>query len=149
MGFPVGYTELLLLPRIFICLLGFLHNLIYTLFRLFGLPDFLDSDPTSTSIYTNQENSFSAAAATKVAVEMLLPVIRFSELNRPGSGLSDSCAVCINEFESEDEIRRLKNCQHIYHRICLDHWIIGYSQMTCPLCRTPFIHTTTTCFFKN
>lgn len=151
MGFPVGYTELLL-PRIFLCLLsllGFIRKLIDTVFRLMGLPDFLESDPISSSSWPeqpsvstaahHQESSFFHLVAARLAGE-ILPVIRFSELHRPGSGSeSDCCAVCLHEFENEDEIRRLMNCQHIFHRSCLDRWMMGYNQMTCPLCRTLFI----------
>ncbi|KAL1225595.1 Brassinosteroid-responsive RING protein 1 [Cardamine amara subsp. amara] len=151
MGFPVGYTELLL-PRIFLhllSLLGLIKKLIYTGFRLMGLPDFFESDPVSSSSWPepplistaehhHQESSFFYPMAARLAGE-ILPVIRFSELNRPGLGSgSDCCAVCLHEFENEDEIRRLTNCQHIFHRSCLDRWM-GYNQMTCPLCRTPFI----------
>ncbi|ESQ46808.1 hypothetical protein EUTSA_v10027962mg [Eutrema salsugineum] len=149
MGFPVGYTELLL-PRIFLCLLsllGLIRKLIYTVFWLMGLPEFIEPDPISSSPWPeprsisttahNQETAFFYPVAARLAGE-IIPVVRFSELNRPGSG-SDCCAVCLREFESEDEIRRLTNCQHIFHRSCLDRWMMGYNQMTCPLCRTPFI----------
>ena len=153
MGYPVGYTELLL-PRIFLhllSLLGLIRTLIDTGFRILGLPDFLESDPVSsssswleppymsTAAHHHQESSFFFPVAASLAGE-ILPVIRFSELTRPGFGSgSDCCAVCLHEFENEDEIRRLTNCQHIFHRSCLDRWMMGYNQMTCPLCRTPFI----------
>ncbi|KFK33011.1 hypothetical protein AALP_AA6G318700 [Arabis alpina] len=140
MGFPVGYTELLL-PRIFLHLLSLLsliRKLIYTIFQLMGLPDFLESDPVSSSSWPEPPSI--STAAVKLAGE----IFRFSELNRPGSESepesgSDCCAVCLHEFENEDEILRLTNCQHIFHRSCLDRWMMGYNQMTCPLCRTPFI----------
>ncbi|RVX04127.1 E3 ubiquitin-protein ligase RHA1B [Vitis vinifera] len=50
----------------------------------------------------------------------------------------DQCAVCLYEFEGQEEIRRLTNCRHIFHRSCLDRWM-DCDQKTCPLCRTPFI----------
>ncbi|KAJ0255181.1 putative RING zinc finger protein [Hirschfeldia incana] len=149
MGFPVGYTEHLL-PRIFLCilsLLGLLRQLIYTIFWLMGQTDFLESDPTSSSSWPepasvstaahHQESRFFYPVAARLAGE-IIPVVRFSE-NQPGLSEFDSCAVCLDDFEDEEEIRRLMNCQHIFHRSCLDRWMMSYSQMTCPLCRTLFI----------
>ncbi|XP_010533638.1 PREDICTED: E3 ubiquitin-protein ligase RHA1B-like [Tarenaya hassleriana] len=146
MGFPVGYTELFL-PRLFLhvlSLLGLIRKLISAVFRVIGLPDFLEPDPISwpdppplspsSAAYPSESCFFPAA----ILAGEILPVVRFSELNRPGSG-SECCAVCLYEFEDEDEIRRLTNCRHIFHRSCLDRWMMGYNQMTCPLCRTQFI----------
>ncbi|KAL6553612.1 Homeobox protein B-H1 [Orobanche gracilis] len=52
--------------------------------------------------------------------------------------LPERCVVCLYEFRGEDEIRRLANCRHIFHRSCLDRWM-DHEQKTCPLCRTQFI----------
>lgn len=144
MGFPVGYSELLL-PKIFIHVLSFLgliRKLISTLFWFIGLPDFLEPEPVTSSWPDPPPNSttsshhdshlFSAA----LLAGQILPVVRFSDLNRP---VSECCAVCLYDFENDDEIRRLTNCRHIFHKECLDRWIMDYSQMTCPLCRTQFV----------
>lgn len=144
MGFPVGYSELLL-PKIFLHLLSFLgliRKLISTIFRVIGLPDFLEPDmvsspwpdPPPNSITSSHQDS-NVHAAAMLAGE-ILPVVRFSDLNRPES---ECCAVCLYDFENDDEIRRLTNCRHIFHRGCLDRWMMDYNQMTCPLCRTQFI----------
>ncbi|CAN4075923.1 unnamed protein product [Withania somnifera] len=50
----------------------------------------------------------------------------------------ESCAVCLYEFDWEDEIRRLMNCCHVFHRSCVDRWM-DHGQNTCPLCRKEFI----------
>ncbi|XP_010545532.1 PREDICTED: E3 ubiquitin-protein ligase RHA1B-like [Tarenaya hassleriana] len=146
MGFPVGYTELLL-PGFFLhalSFLGLIRKLISTVFRVMGLHDFLepniswpDPPPFSSSSSATCLPESCLFPEAKLAGE-ILPVVRFSNLNRPSSG-SESCAVCLYEFEDEDEIRRLTNCRHIFHRSCLDRWMMGYNQMTCPLCRTQFI----------
>ncbi|KAF5734802.1 putative zinc finger protein [Tripterygium wilfordii] len=134
MGFPVGYTELLL-PKALIhtlSILGFIRKLINTLFRYLGLPDFSEPD----FVWTDQQPTripVSPSMST-LLIREILPVVKFSDLVDP----PDSCAVCLYEFESDDEIRRLTNCRHIFHRICLDRWM-GYDQKTCPLCRTPFL----------
>ncbi|KAL1225315.1 Brassinosteroid-responsive RING protein 1 [Cardamine amara subsp. amara] len=137
MGFPVGYSELLL-PKIFIYLLSFLgliRKLISTMFRIIGVPDFLEPDQVTTSWPDPPPTSNQPDSAARLAGE-ILPVGKFSDLNRPES---ECCAVCLYDFEDDDEIRRLTNCRHIFHRGCLDRWMMGYNQMTCPLCRTQFI----------
>ncbi|XP_040990413.1 brassinosteroid-responsive RING protein 1-like [Juglans microcarpa x Juglans regia] len=133
MGFPVGYTELLL-PKLFIhalSVLGFLRKLISTLFRHLGLADFLEPDIAWHDAPARVPEFHSMSA---VLIREILPVVRFSDLVDP----PESCAVCLYEFEPQDEIRRLTNCRHIFHKGCLDRWM-GYEQKTCPLCRTPFI----------
>ncbi|KAI4364880.1 hypothetical protein MLD38_020913 [Melastoma candidum] len=45
------------------------------------------------------------------------------------------CAVCLEEFEDGHECRFLPNCQHVYHRSCIDKWLVR--KRLCPLCRAP------------
>ena len=133
MGFPVGYTELLF-PKLFLhvfSVLGFIRKFISILFRYLGLHDFLEPDIAwpEHSVRVPEFQSVSARL-----IREILPVVKFSELVDP----PEACAVCLYEFEASDEIRRLTNCRHIFHRGCLDRWM-GYDQRTCPLCRTPLI----------
>ncbi|GFZ16454.1 E3 ubiquitin-protein like [Actinidia chinensis var. chinensis] len=134
MGFPVGYTELLL-PKLLLhtlSVLGLIRILISFLLRSLGLADFLDSDvpwPTQPDS-TPEPHSISA-----VLIRELLPVVKFSDLVDP---TAESCAVCLYEFDGGDEIRRLTNCRHVFHRSCLDRWM-DHDRRTCPLCRTRFV----------
>ncbi|XP_077247573.1 brassinosteroid-responsive RING-H2 [Tasmannia lanceolata] len=137
MGFPVGYSELFL-PRLLlqVCsLLGFVRKLIHMLFKLVGLGDFLDSDTVWPEYsYYDQTPEFQSVSA--MLIREILPVVKFEDLS--SGETPDSCAVCLYEFEGAEEIRRLTNCRHIFHRSCLDRWL-DHDQKTCPLCRTPFI----------
>lgn len=134
MGFPVAYTELLL-PKLLIhtlSFLGFIRKLITVLFSSLGLQEFLEPDIAWPDTPTTRVPAPLSVSA--LLIREILPVVKFSDLVDP----PDSCAVCLYEFEDQDEIRRLTNCRHIFHRCCLDRWM-GYDQKTCPLCRTPFI----------
>ncbi|XVE64801.1 hypothetical protein DITRI_Ditri07aG0131200 [Diplodiscus trichospermus] len=143
MGFPVGYSELLL-PRILLhalSVLGYLRKFISALFLCLGLPDFLEPDipwlDTAEIDFSTSASSSPTRRCIPVSallIRELLPVVKFSDLVDP----PDSCAVCLYDFEGEDEIRRLTNCRHVFHRSCLDRWL-GYDQKTCPLCRTCFV----------
>ncbi|KAJ4958422.1 hypothetical protein NE237_025533 [Protea cynaroides] len=43
------------------------------------------------------------------------------------------CAICLVEFQDNDEIRLLTVCNHVFHRNCIDEWFGNHT--TCPLCR--------------
>ncbi|PON62919.1 43kDa postsynaptic protein [Parasponia andersonii] len=139
MGFPVGYTELFV-PKLFIhtlSFLGFIRKFISILFSYLGLQDFIESPDINgvSSWYPDPPTripEFHSVSA--FLIRESLPVVKFLELVDP----PESCAVCLYEFEGDDEIRRLTNCCHIFHKGCLDRWM-GYDQKTCPLCRTPFL----------
>lgn len=44
------------------------------------------------------------------------------------------CLVCLCDFEHDEEARKLVNCGHLFHRICIDQWLTT-GRNSCPLCR--------------
>ncbi|GMI80706.1 hypothetical protein HRI_001740000 [Hibiscus trionum] len=63
----------------------------------------------------------------------LIPVHKY----RKGTTLVDDdgmCAVCLSQFEEEEELKTLPGCSHSYHASCIDMWL--YSHSSCPMCRT-------------
>ncbi|WOL06543.1 hypothetical protein Cni_G15277 [Canna indica] len=60
-----------------------------------------------------------------------LPVFLYQDL--VGSKEPFDCAVCLCEFDDEDELRLLPACGHAFHLGCIDTWLLSNS--TCPLCR--------------
>ncbi|XP_047174810.1 brassinosteroid-responsive RING protein 1-like [Vigna umbellata] len=134
MGFPVGYTEWVL-PKVLLHLLsvlGLIRKLLTILLCYMGFHDFFEPD------IAWPERLPELQSVSAVLIREILPVVKFSEMAGAEGEAAESCAVCLYEFEGDDEIRRLTNCRHIFHRGCLDRWM-GYDQRTCPLCRTPFI----------
>ncbi|EPS71290.1 hypothetical protein M569_03468, partial [Genlisea aurea] len=137
MGFPVAYSDLFL-PKFLVyllSLLGFIRKFAYALFSLMGLGEFLEPDTTSYIPPWDDSPQLSVAASL---IREILPVVKFSELEEDLNDPPERCAVCLYEFGGDDEIRRLRNCRHIFHRGCLDSWM-DHDQKTCPLCRTAFI----------
>ncbi|KAF8765362.1 hypothetical protein HU200_008504 [Digitaria exilis] len=49
-----------------------------------------------------------------------------------------TCIVCLETVEATDEVRRLGNCAHAFHRGCIDKWI-DMGRATCPLCRSDLL----------
>ncbi|CAL9109271.1 unnamed protein product [Musa acuminata var. zebrina] len=60
-----------------------------------------------------------------------LPVFLYKDV--VGSKEPLECAVCLCEFDGEDELRLLPVCGHAFHLSCIDTWLLSNS--TCPLCR--------------
>ncbi|KAK4422583.1 Brassinosteroid-responsive RING protein 1 [Sesamum alatum] len=138
MGFPVGYTDLFL-PKLLVYLLtvlGFIRKFVYALFSSLGLGDFLEPGTASYPVRNDYSGS-EPRSVSAVLIRELLPVVKFSDLAEQVEP-PENCAVCLYEFSGDDEIRRLTNCRHIFHRSCVDRWM-DHDQKTCPLCRTQFI----------
>ncbi|KAG8059853.1 hypothetical protein GUJ93_ZPchr0002g23238 [Zizania palustris] len=68
-------------------------------------------------------------------VKASLPPVEFAQLAAEHSSSSSSCIVCLERLEAADEVRRLGNCAHAFHRGCIDQWI-DLGRVTCPLCRS-------------
>ncbi|KAI5655446.1 hypothetical protein M9H77_32633 [Catharanthus roseus] len=135
MGFPVGYTDMFF-PRLIVhvlTLLGLMRKLIFYILKFVGLGEFLEPEMSNYPIRISESGS-ELRSVSAALIRELLPVVKFSDLIDP----PESCAVCLYEFDEDDEIRRLTNCRHIFHRCCLDRWM-DHDQKTCPLCRTTFI----------
>ncbi|KAL5078508.1 hypothetical protein RYX36_006929 [Vicia faba] len=47
------------------------------------------------------------------------------------------CAVCLNEFEDHETLRLIPVCSHVFHRDCIDAWLLHHS--TCPVCRADLV----------
>jgi len=46
----------------------------------------------------------------------------------------NTCSICLDELSKDNIIRQL-NCNHIYHKECIDKYLLEYSYK-CPICRT-------------
>lgn len=58
-----------------------------------------------------------------------IPIFQFKK-----EGERCECAVCLNEFNQDEKLRRIPNCSHVFHIDCIDAWL--QNNANCPLCRT-------------
>ncbi|KAL7097342.1 hypothetical protein ACP275_10G138500 [Erythranthe tilingii] len=67
-----------------------------------------------------------------------LPVFNYKAIVGGGAKKDPfDCAVCLCEFEGEDNLRLLPKCSHAFHMDCIDTWLLSHS--TCPLCRASLL----------
>ncbi|GMN31206.1 hypothetical protein TIFTF001_003148 [Ficus carica] len=64
-----------------------------------------------------------------------LPIVELGQLRKGGDHKECFCSICLECFEKSHEVRELFNCDHVFHRDCLDSWV-DQGQVTCPLCRS-------------
>jgi len=48
-------------------------------------------------------------------------------------GSDRECPICINDFQRGDIVRRLPECDHVFHKSCIDLWLLRSAD--CPLCK--------------
>ena len=46
----------------------------------------------------------------------------------------ERCLVCLEEYQTQEELRQLNKCSHVFHRGCIDEWLTT-GRNSCPLCR--------------
>jgi hypothetical protein len=49
------------------------------------------------------------------------------------AGDEAECAICLSDFCEGDAIRRLPRCGHVFHKSCIDLWVLRRAD--CPLCK--------------
>ncbi|CAL9752793.1 unnamed protein product, partial [Musa acuminata subsp. burmannicoides] len=68
------------------------------------------------------------------AVEKLPKVKIAAEDNVDAAGYKICCSVCLQDFQTGEMVRKLPNCQHMFHLPCIDScWLVRHG--SCPLCR--------------
>ncbi|CAI0392870.1 unnamed protein product [Linum tenue] len=76
----------------------------------------------------------------KAAVEQVLatfPEFTYGADESPAPtscSFSAVCSICLEEYEVGDCLRVLPNCDHVFHRGCIDLWLSTRSS-SCPICR--------------
>ncbi|EXC02144.1 Uncharacterized RING finger protein [Morus notabilis] len=73
-------------------------------------------------------------------IKKKLPILEFGQLDHQQEVMEDKlvvkyCTICLECLERRDEVRKLFNCDHVFHKECLDCWV-DEGQVTCPLCRS-------------
>ncbi|KAJ1430491.1 Zinc finger, RING-type [Sesbania bispinosa] len=62
-----------------------------------------------------------------------LPTLTYSHSSGDPSSSASSCVICLAEFCDGEQIRFLPKCNHHFHVVCIDKWLLSHS--SCPTCR--------------
>ena len=65
--------------------------------------------------------------------EIEMTNLDFTEYILPIDLNDGKCIICFDDLE-EKEIGRMINCEHIFHKECINQWL--NVKQTCPCCRT-------------
>ncbi|KAF7838085.1 RING-H2 finger protein ATL13 [Senna tora] len=140
-----------LLIIIILAIVFFVSGLLHLLVRFLWRPQSRDPDDYLDDVSALQGQLQQLFHLHDAGVDQsfidTLPVFHYKAI----IGLKNpfDCAVCLCEFEPDDNLRLLPKCSHAFHMECIDTWLLSHS--TCPLCRasllpdfSPTANTTTT-----
>ncbi|KAF0933816.1 hypothetical protein E2562_019273 [Oryza meyeriana var. granulata] len=137
MGFPlVGYCVAIPKPLIaFFRLLAAIREALQLMLFVVGIchhPERSGRRPAVDAPLPDEvKERLPAVEFAQLAVDRSLP----SSRSLHGCDEAAGCIVCLERLEATDEVRRLGNCAHAFHRGCIDQWI-DLGRLTCPLCRS-------------
>ncbi|KAM0938689.1 putative transcription factor C2H2 family [Dioscorea sansibarensis] len=70
---------------------------------------------------------------SKDLVDKIPKISVTAENNVDDSGEKICCSVCLQDLQIGETVRSLPHCQHMFHLLCIDSWLIRHG--SCPLCR--------------
>jgi hypothetical protein len=82
------------------------------------------ADKIRSSVYPNGSPASSSSRSS----------FKLSAKSLNKENLTDSCSICLEEFQDGEELRVLPTCKHTYHIHCVDKWLTTKSSH-CPLCK--------------
>ncbi|WOL07118.1 E3 ubiquitin-protein ligase [Canna indica] len=92
---------------------------------------------------TNPPPAPPAPPAAPSSIKAQLPVVEFASFVKECIADEDEasaavCIFCLEGLELEDEVRKLGNCRHAFHKECIDQWLEN-GQVNCPMCRSDIL----------
>ncbi|CAL5055219.1 unnamed protein product [Urochloa decumbens] len=147
MGFPlVSYCLAVPKPVVAFCrMLSVIRDAVMLMLAVFGLARFPFHDGGGSSAAPD--------APRPEEVKAQLPAVQYAQLrsspaaayachhdsgDEASSPATTCCVVCLETVGASDQVRRLGNCAHAFHRGCIDRWI-DLGRGTCPLCRADLL----------
>ena len=91
-----------------------------------------DRNAGTSGLTPSRTNDTSIAADDLDDDDQIQTAVPTEMLATPG----DSCAICIDTLEDDDDVRGL-SCGHAFHASCLDPWLTS-RRACCPLCKADY-----------
>ncbi|KAI3862493.1 hypothetical protein MKX03_011581 [Papaver bracteatum] len=61
------------------------------------------------------------------------PTVVLGDSGRLPNPDSNTCVICLSEYQPKETIKTLPTCNHLFHAYCIDAWL--HLNSTCPVCR--------------
>ncbi|KAI3447264.1 hypothetical protein Pfo_003929 [Paulownia fortunei] len=119
-------------------LLSFALNLLTSSMGLFSSSSdsFTQNSAGSSSCCSSSSSSSSSSSANLRIMRKSLPLTTLENIqNKLPENQDVSCAVCLNRLRKKSQVWELSNCNHVFHKHCLERWLAYDNRSTCPLCR--------------
>lgn len=88
------------------------------------------------SLFGPGHEPIKATAATVCALpEITVQAADVARMRRESINDTHGCSICMEDFAEGDVTRRLP-CLHMYHKECIDRWLLQCNA-TCPICKAP------------
>jgi hypothetical protein len=61
----------------------------------------------------------------------------------PATSSRDCCPICMEDLDKtlEGQTSVALPCFHVYHGACIQKWLVGSGQDSCPMCKLPVMST--------
>ncbi|KAJ1534672.1 hypothetical protein HK096_003567, partial [Nowakowskiella sp. JEL0078] len=85
-------------------------------------------------VYNSSSASVSSVTMSTSKLNQIVPLEMFHK-----TPSHEICVVCFETYKNDDRLRELA-CSHVFHKYCIDEWLLGDSETgadghrTCPLC---------------
>lgn len=63
---------------------------------------------------------------------------KYTAIKEGDSMIGEDCVICSEPFKIGVYKRVLENCNHTFHKKCIDKWFCTNNNMNCPICRTEY-----------
>ena len=92
------------------------------------------------NIDDNIDNNINENIKDKISCKLISNVLGKANKIYSNSNLitnNEKCIICMQNYKNREFFRLLPNCNHVYHKKCIDKWL--KNNLTCPICRFYYI----------
>jgi hypothetical protein len=93
----------------------------------FTIPIDFDADNLTNNLFGDLFNQRATIRPTNIEIQSA------TTLSTVSDPLDDTCAICQDEMNEGNQIRKINYCNHIFHKDCIDIWFNRNAY--CPTCR--------------
>jgi len=89
-----------------------------------------------TAINSDGRMDFIIKSKNQKLNDLLSHLKPYQKIKKDDPIINETCSICFDEFKENEFKRSLDECNHTFHKKCIDKWFRkNSSSMNCPLCR--------------